>query len=124
MLNKVMLIGNLGADPELINANTKQARCTFSLATSEMKKAQDGSFERTPVWHNIVAFGKTAETTARAVSKGRQVLVEGKLQQKHWEDKNGNKHSSYEIIANSIYPLGQNSARTSDAGDDEDAAAA
>ena len=109
-MNKVMLIGNVGSDLQLINSNTPQARCTFAITISETRKTQDGNYERVSVWHNIVAFNKTAEISARSLCKGKHVLIEGKLQQKRWEDKTGAKHTSYEIIASAIYPLAEEPA--------------
>ena len=106
MLNKVFLVGNLGADPELIHKDTEHARCTFTVATPEVKRQADGNLSRVPAWHNIVAFGRTAQFAGENLHKGRQVLIEGKLQSRRWEDKSGMKHSAYEVIANAVYPLG------------------
>ena len=111
MLNKVILVGNVGADPELINKDTNRARCTFTLATWELKRNDEGKIERIPSWHSVVAFGRTADSGSANLKKGKQVLVEGKLQSNRWEDKNGIKHSAYEIVANAIYPLGKKEGR-------------
>jgi single-strand DNA-binding protein len=69
MLNKVFLIGNLGQDPELINSGTVQARCTFSLATEEFKKGEDGEGRSVTSWHNIVSFGPKADVAAGKLKK-------------------------------------------------------
>ena len=108
MLNKILLIGNLGTEPEVINKETEHVRCTFVMATSEPIKGDKNGEGVTysPAWHNIVAFGHTAEYAGKNLHKGGQVLVEGKLLSKRWEDKSGIKHSSYEIIASAIFPLG------------------
>lgn len=111
MLNKVLLVGNIGADPELINKDTSRVRCTFTLATWELKKNEQGTLERIPSWHTVVAFGRTADFGVANLKKGEQVLVEGKLHSRKWEDKNGIKHSTYEIVAKAIYPLGKKEGR-------------
>ena len=102
-LNKVMIIGNLGADPELRYTNNNQAVTTLSVATHEAWGGKDGSErqERTE-WHKVVVFGRTAENCANYLKKGRSVFVEGRLQTRDWEDKDGNKRYTTEIVANTV----------------------
>ena len=119
MLNKVFLIGNLGADPEIIHKDTEHARCTFTIATPELKRQADGNLSRVPAWHTIVVFGRLAQFAGDNLNKGRQVLVEGKLQSRRWEDKSGIKHSAYEVIANSVYPLGVRQSRSAAQNEEE-----
>lgn len=106
MLNKVFLIGNMGENPEVIHPDSDNTRCRFSLATSELKKVENGKFESVPSWHTVVAFGKIAANAGKNLRIGKQVLVEGKLQSQRWSDKQGVKHETYEIVASAIYPLG------------------
>lgn len=115
-INKVMLIGNLGKDPEvqyLGASNTKVAR--FSLATSESFK-KDDQWENKTEWHNIICFGKTADR-AEKLSKGENVYIEGKIQTSSWE-KEGEKKYKTEIIANTIMALTKKEAETHNNDDD------
>jgi single-strand DNA-binding protein len=100
-LNKVTLIGNLGADPEVRFTGSGQPVANFSIATTE--KWQGG--EKTE-WHRVVVFGKQAENCKEYLSKGRQVYVEGRLQTRQWDDKTGNKRYTTEIIALRVLFLG------------------
>lgn len=102
-LNKVMIIGNLGADPELRYTSNNQAVTTLSIATNEVWGGRDGGErqERTE-WHKVVVFGRTAENCANYLKKGRSVYVEGRLQTRDWEDKDGNKRYTTEIVANAV----------------------
>lgn len=100
-LNKVILIGNLGADPEVRYTGSGQPVANFNIATTE--KWQGG--ERTE-WHKVVVFGKQAENCKEYLSKGRQVYVEGRLQTRQWDDKNGNKRYTTEVIALRVLFLG------------------
>lgn len=108
-LNKVMIIGNLGNDPELKYLPNGTAICSFSAATSETwtDKTTGDRQERTE-WHRITAFGKTAENCGKYLAKGRQVYVEGKLQTSSYE-KDGQTHYTTKIIADVIQFLGQQS---------------
>ncbi len=101
-LNKVILIGNLGTDPEVRFTGTGQPVANFSIATTE--KWKEG--EKTE-WHRIVVFGKQAENCKEYLSKGRQVYVEGRLQTRQWDDKNGNKRYTTETIAQRVLFLGR-----------------
>lgn len=106
-VNKVILIGNLGRDPELRYTQGGQAVANFTLATTERFTGRDGGErqERTE-WHRITAWGRTAELCAQYLSKGRSVYVEGRLQTREWEDKEGQKRRTTEIVALSVQFLG------------------
>jgi len=106
-LNKVMLIGNLGRDPEIRYLDKGQAVANFSIATTRVWTGKDGKKQEKTEWHRIVAFGKLAETCGEYLSKGKQVFVEGSLQTREWQDKNGQKHSTTEIIAQNMLMLGK-----------------
>ncbi len=106
-VNKVILIGNLGRDPELRYTQSGQAVANFSLATTERFGGRDGGEQREQTeWHRIVTWGKTAENCAQYLSKGRSVYVEGRIQTRDWEDKDGNKRSTTEIVAQRVQFLG------------------
>src|SRR5512147_220651 len=97
-VNKVILIGNLGRDPELRYTKNGQAVANFTLATTERYSPREGGEAREQTeWHRIVTWGKTAENCAQYLSKGRSVYVEGRIQSREWEDKEGNKRSTTEI---------------------------
>ena len=100
-LNKVMLIGRLGRDPEIRYSSNNTPICNFSLATSERIRKGDGSEERTE-WHIIVAFGSQAENASKFLKKGSLVFVDGKIQSRTYQDKDGNEKTVVEIIANSL----------------------
>ncbi|MCC6502830.1 MAG: single-stranded DNA-binding protein [Deltaproteobacteria bacterium] len=104
-INKVILVGNLGADPEIRYSPGGMAVANFSLATSETF-SKDGQKQTKTEWHKIVAFGKLAEICGQYLSKGKQVYIEGKIQTRNWEDKEGNKKYMTEIVANSMQMLG------------------
>ncbi len=106
-LNKVILIGNLGGDPEVRYLPSGQPVANFNIATTEKwagKEGQPGG-ERTE-WHRIVVFGKQAENCKQYLSKGRQAYVEGRLQTREWQNKEGQKQRTTEIIAQSVLFLG------------------
>ncbi len=98
-LNKVMLIGHLGADPELRYTQSGQAMTTFRMATSESYRAQDGNMVEKTEWHRIIVWGKQAENVNTYLVKGSQVYVEGSLQTRQWEDQNGQTRYTTEIKA-------------------------
>ena len=106
-VNKVILIGNLGKDPELRYTQSGQAVANFNIATTERFGGRDGGEmqERTE-WHRIVTWGKTAENCAQYLSKGRSGYIEGRLQTRDWEDKEGNKRYTTEITALRVQFLG------------------
>jgi len=106
-VNKAILIGRLGRDPELRHTQSGQPVCDFSIATSESWNRKDGSGreERTE-WHRIVAWGRTAELCAQYLSKGRTAYVEGRLQTREWENREGQKQRTTEIVAYTVKFLG------------------
>ena len=106
-VNKVILIGNLGRDPEVRYTKSGQAVASFSLATSERWTGKDGNKEEKTEWHRVVAWGKLGEICGEYLSKGKQVYIEGRLQTREWEDNDGNKRSTTEIVANNMTMLGQ-----------------
>jgi single-strand DNA-binding protein len=116
-VNKVILIGNLGRDPELRYTQSGQPVANFTMATTETWNKRDGSGkeERTE-WHRIVAWGRTAELCAQYLAKGRTVYVEGRLQTREWEDREGKKQRTTEIVANTVQFLGGNRGAGSGAG--------
>ena len=105
-LNKVLLIGNLGKDPEIRYTQNGQAVASFSLATSESWTDQNGNKQDRTEWHNIVAWGKLADLSQRFLAKGRQIYIEGRIQSRDWTDQNQVKRRTTEIIATSIVFLG------------------
>lgn len=105
-LNKVMLIGNLGKDPELRYTTSGVAVATFSLATNESWKDQDGNLQERTEWHNIVAWKKLAEICAEWLKKGKKVYIEGRIQTRSYDDKNtGQKKYMTEIVADNMIML-------------------
>tara|TARA_Y100000310_G_scaffold158895_2_gene158318 strand:+ start:1615 stop:2040 length:426 start_codon:yes stop_codon:yes gene_type:complete len=108
MVNKVILVGNLGADIELKYAKSGVAVTNISLATSHGSKAKDGeSWEKKTEWHKVTCFGKTAEILEKYATKGRQLYVEGRLQTRKWEDKGGQTRYTTEVIASVVNLLGK-----------------
>ncbi|MGH7336817.1 MAG: single-stranded DNA-binding protein [Myxococcota bacterium] len=105
-INKVILIGNLGRDPELRYTQNGQAVANFTLATNERFSTKDGDKQERTEWHRIVAWGRTGELCAQYLSKGRSVYLEGRLQTREWEDKEGQKRRTTEIVANTVQFLG------------------
>ena len=104
-LNKVLLIGRLGKNPEIRYTPDGLAIANFSLATDEGYKGKDGNYQSNTEWHRIVAFGKLAEICGEYLTKGKQVYIEGKIQTRSWNDQNGDKRYSTEIIANNLIML-------------------
>ncbi|RAJ18020.1 single-stranded DNA-binding protein [Olleya aquimaris] len=105
--NKVQLIGNLGQDPEIINLESGKKLAKFSLATNESYKDANGTKQTKTDWHNIVAWGKTADIVEKYVIKGKEVAVEGKLTTRTWEDKDGMKRYITEVVCNELLMLGK-----------------
>lgn len=105
-VNKVILVGNLGADPEVRYTPSGQPVANFRIATSESWMDKAGQKQERTEWHRIVAWGKLAELCGEYLAKGRQVYVEGKLQTRQWDDRDGNKKFSTEIQAQQITFLG------------------
>ncbi|WP_370390460.1 single-stranded DNA-binding protein [uncultured Winogradskyella sp.] len=105
--NKVQLIGNLGNDPEIINLESGKILAKFSIATNESYKNANGEKVTDTQWHNIVAWGKTAQIVEKYVGKGKEVAVEGKLTTRSWEDKDGIKRYTTEVVCNELLMLGK-----------------
>jgi single-strand DNA-binding protein len=105
-VNRVILIGNLGRDPELRYTQGGSAVANFTLATNERWRDKDGNNQERTEWHRIVVWGRTAENCAQYLQKGRSVYVEGRLQTREWEDKDGNKRNTTEINALNVQFLG------------------
>ena len=105
-VNKVILIGNLGNDPEKRVTGTGQTVANFNIATNEQWKDKSGAKQERTEWHKIVVWGLQAENCAQYLSKGRPVYVEGRLQTREWQDKDGNKRWTTEIIAQNVKFLG------------------
>jgi single-strand DNA-binding protein len=106
-LNKVMIIGHLGRDPEMRYTPSGRPVTTFSVATSRSWKSADGEQHSETEWFNVVAWGSLAEICKQYLSKGRQVYIEGRLQTRRWEDDDGNKRTTTEIIAKEMVMLGE-----------------
>ena len=104
-VNKVTLIGNLGKDAEIRNGGGTTI-ANLRLATTDRRKAQDGTWTDHTEWHAVVAFGKTAEVMERWGRKGKMLYIEGRLQTREYTDKDGNKRWSTEVVANEIRMLG------------------
>jgi len=105
MVNKVILIGNLGKDPEVRYSQAGAAIASFNVATTETWKKQDGSKEELTEWHRIVAFGRLGEICGEYLSKGSKVFIEGRLQTRKWDDKDGNTKYTTEIVAREMKML-------------------
>jgi len=102
-VNKVIILGRLGQDPELKHTPSGQPVCKFSVATSESFVGKDGQKQETTEWHNIVVWGKPAENCSKFLARGRQVYLEGKLATRSWDDKqSGQKRFATEIVAQSV----------------------
>ena len=121
-VNKVILIGNLGRDPELKYLEGNVARANFSLATSDSYKDKNGNRVEQTEWHNIVLWRGLAESAEKYLKKGTQVYIEGKLQTRQWNDKDGNKRNTTEIVAESYVILQRrdatNNPNTNEGGND------
>ena len=105
-VNKVILVGNLGKDPEVRFTGSGKAVCKFPLATSEVWNDAEGRRQERTEWHNIVVWGKQGENCGQYLAKGRQVYVEGSIRSHSYDDKDGNKRYITEIIASDVQFLG------------------
>ena len=105
-VNKVILIGNLGADPEVKYLSSGTTVANFRIATTENRVSRSGEKTALTEWHRIVAFGRLAEICGEYLNKGKQVYIEGRLRTRSWEDKDGNKRSTTEIVAARMQMLG------------------
>jgi len=106
-VNKVILVGNLGRDPEVRYTQSGTAVANFTLATNEVWNDKAGAKQERTEWHRIVVWGKQAEIAREYLSKGKQVYIEGSIQTRQWDDKEGNKRSTTEIKANRVIFLGR-----------------
>ncbi len=106
-VNKVFLLGNVGKDPEIRATQGGMTIASFTLATADRQKGQDGQWTDKTEWHNLVAFQRTAEIVRDYVKKGTQIFVEGKIQSRSWDDKeSGQKRYKTEILVNELSLLG------------------
>ncbi len=106
-VNKVILLGNLGKDPEVKYTQSGMAVARFSLATTERAKDKEGNWQDKTEWHNLVAFGRTAEVAGEYLKKGRTVYIEGALRSSSWDDKEtGQKKYKTEVIVNDLVMVG------------------
>jgi single-strand DNA-binding protein len=105
-LNKVMVIGNLGGDPEMRYTANGNATTTFNVATNESWTGKDGKKNERTEWFSVVTWSKLAETCAKFLEKGRSVYVEGRLQTRSWDGQDGQKHYRTEVIAETVRFLG------------------
>ena len=106
-VNKVILVGNLGRDPEVRYTQGGTAVANFTLATNEVWNDKAGAKQERTEWHRIVVWGKQAEIAREYLSKGKQVYIEGSIQTRQWDDKEGNKRTTTEIKANRVIFLGR-----------------
>jgi single-strand DNA-binding protein len=116
MINKVILIGNLGADPEIRYTQNGTQVATFNLATTERWRGQDGQTQEQTEWHRIVAWAKLAEICGEYLHKGSRVYIEGKLQTRKWQDQDGVDRYTTEIIAREMKMLSGKEGGGRDAG--------
>lgn len=108
-VNKVILLGNLGRDPEVRFTGGGQSVCNFTVATSDSWKDKSGQKQERTEWHRIVVWGKLAELCGEHLKKGRQCYVEGRLQTREWTDKEGRKNFTTEIVAEQVTFIGSRS---------------
>jgi len=111
-VNKVILVGNLGKDPEVRYTNGSVPVASFSLATTEYYKDKNGNRQEITEWHNIVAWRNLAELAEKYLKKGKQVYIEGKIRTRNWDDKDGNKRYTTEVIADNFILLGKREGET------------
>ena len=117
-LNKVMLIGHLGRDPEMRYTPSGRPVTSFSIATNRSWNTSDGERHTDTDWFNIVTWGNLAEICNQHLKKGQQVYVEGRLQTRKWDDKEGNKHTTTEVVASEMLILGDRRGTSPDQGED------
>jgi single-strand DNA-binding protein len=106
--NSVKLIGRLGQDPEVKLLDTGNKVATFSLATSESYTTKEGCKHEQTQWHNIVVWGNLAVVCEKYLKKGKEIAIDGQLTHRNWEDKNGTKHFTSEVVANELLFVGPN----------------
>ena len=105
-LNRVVVMGNLGQDPELRYTQNQTPVCTLNIATTDYRTSPDGQRQEFTEWHRVVVWSKQAENCSKYLAKGRSVLVEGRLQTRSWEDKQGQKRYVTEIVAQNVQFIG------------------
>lgn len=115
MINRVMLIGNLGADPDVKETKSGSTLANLNIATTSRQKNKDGEWADVTEWHRVVCFGKTAENVGRFCQKGKQVYIEGRLQTRSWEDREGAKRYTTEVVADTVKFLGSRTQATTQA---------
>ena len=124
-VNKVILVGRLGRDPETRYSSSGQAVCNFTMATDETYKDRSGERQKRTEWHRIVVWGKQAEIAQQYLHKGSLIFLEGRIQTRQWDDREGQKRTTVEIVANNFRMLGGRSdnagAGAPAAGSDADA---
>lgn len=108
-VNRAILVGHLGGDPESRYTRSGTAVANFNVATNESRKNADGDFQDHTEWHRCVLFGKSAETATQYLKKGQMVYVEGRLRTRSWEDKEGNKRTTTEVHGDMFTMLGRRS---------------
>jgi single-strand DNA-binding protein len=118
--NKVQLIGRLGQSPEVKHLESGKTVANFSLATNEKYKNAKGELIENTEWHNLVAWGKTAEIIEKYVQKGSEIAIEGKLTSRSWEDKDGNKRYTTEVVVNELLLMGKPKGSSNYAKSDDD----
>jgi len=119
MVNRVFLIGRLGRDPEIRHTASGSAVANFSVATDERWTDSEGNRQTRTEWHNIVAWRKLAEICGQYLRKGRLVFIEGRIQTREWDDRDGNKRRTTEIIASNMQML-EGRAQAGDAAEPQD----
>ena len=121
-LNKVQIIGHLGKEPEMRYTPSGKPVTTFSVAVSRSWNSADGERHSETEWFNVVAWGNLAEICKQYLTKGQQVYIEGRLQTRRWDDKEGAKHTSVEVVANEMMMLGdrRDNSKKSDESDQEE----
>jgi single-strand DNA-binding protein len=120
-VNKAILVGNLGADPETRYSPSGDAVCNIRIATTDrVRDKTSGEYKENTEWHRIVFFGKLAEVASQYLKKGRQVYVEGRIRTNKWQDKEGNERYTTEIIANEMKMLGSREGMGSPSGSESE----
>lgn len=119
MVNKVILVGNLGKDPQTRSTPNGQEVATLTVATSEKYKDKAGELQERTEWHTVVVWGRQAESCGKYLTKGRQVYVEGRLATRKWTDKEGAERYSTEVVAETVKFLGGGGEKKQQAGGDD-----
>ena len=119
-VNKVILVGNLGADPEARSLNNGGEVVNMRIATSESWKDRDGNRQERTEWHRITVWGETAEHCARFLGRGRPLYVEGRLESRQWEDQQGHKRNATDVVASRVVFLGSKDGQAGHGGGGKD----